>query len=662
MKSIVLNLLTVSFFMCSCILFSQEKKSTQRTSQPSPNGIIRCLSDEYNAELLKKHPNMMGSPAFEKKLQNIIKDRKTSKLQSINGVTLVRIPVVVHVIHNGTAMGTGANISDAQVLSQIQVLNEDYRRILNTNGYNTHDDGADTNIEFFLAKESPDGCTTTGIERYDLSNISTTWSSDTNGNIELTLKPMTIWDSSKYLNMWTVTFDPVSNSDLLGYAQGPGGPSETDGVVMGYQYFGSNDAPGVTIPGDYNLGRTTTHEVGHFLGLFHTFQSGCADGDFCDDTPATAQENYGCPIDQDSCPVGNGDGVFDMVENYMDYTDDSCMNIFTIDQSARMDGVLSGARQSLADSTVPDELPSVIYDSSIKILDLNLDSCTSSLTPEIELTNYGTITLTSATISYNLNNGTPIIHNWSGSLIEGASQIITLQSLSTPSGSNDFNVAVSQSNTDLRTCNDTDSGNFVGVNYASAVTINLTLNTDSYADETSWEFGPIGNPTLYTSPEYDNSNNDKTYDYVFNVSPNECYTFKIIDAYGDGLCCAKNGGEGSYELRTNDDTLIRIGGLFGYSESTEISTTTLSVDNYFMENDISLYPNPTSTDITIKVSTINDLPNNIQVYNILGQNLLSKRISTAEDLKINASNLSKGMYFIRITKDYASITLPFIKK
>jgi hypothetical protein len=658
MKSIVLNLLTVSFFMCSCILFSQEKKSTQRTSQPSPNGIIRCLSDEYNAELLKKHPNMMGSPVFEKKLQNNINDRKTFKLQSTSGATLVRIPIVVHVIHNGTAIGVGANISDAQVMSQIQVLNEDYRRIFDTNGYNTHEDGTDTNIEFFLAKESPDGCTTTGIERYDFSSIATSW--PVQGITDSALKPMTIWDSSRYMNMWTVTFE---DNTLLGYAQFPDGPTETDGVVINYRNFGSNDDPEVTIPGDYNLGRTTTHEVGHFLGLYHTFQDGCADGDFCDDTPATAQENYGCPIEQDSCPVGAGDGVFDMVENYMDYTDDACMNIFTMDQSLRMDGVLVGSRSSLANSTVSDiGLPSVSYDASIKIMNLKLDPCANSFTPEIRLTNYGTITLTSATISYNLNNGTPIIHNWSGSLIEGASQIITLQSLSTPSGSNDFNVAVSQTNTDQRTCNDSDSETFIGASYDSTTQIHLTLVTDSYASETSWEFIRESDNNTIASPIYKNPDNDKTFNYAFDVVPNDCYTFIIYDSFGDGLCCAQNNGEGSFELRTDDDTLIRIGGIFGYSESTVISTTTLSVDNYFITNDISLYPNPTSTDLTIKLRTINDLPTHVQVYNILGQNILSKRISTAEDLKINASNLSKGMYFIRITKDYASITLTFIKK
>ena len=644
--------------MCSCILFSQEKKSTQRTSQPSPNGIYRCGSDKYNAELLKKYPNMMGSSSFEKKLQNIFKTPEVLKLQSNNGATLVRIPVVVHVIHNGTAIGTGANISDAQVMSQIQVLNEDYRKIAGTRGENSNPVGADTNIEFFLAREDADCNPTTGIERLNLSSISTTWDGP-GGNIDAILKPMTIWDPSLYMNMWTVT---LSDNTLLGYAQYPGGPAETDGVVMGYQYFGSNDAVGVNLNSSapYDLGRTTTHEVGHFLGLYHTFEGGCADGDFCADTPATAQENYNCPIGQDSCPVGTGDGILDMIENYMDYTDDACMNIFTNDQSARMDGVLSGTRLSLANSTVTDTaLPSVSYDASIKIMDLNLDPCTASLTPAIRLANYGTVTLTSATISYDLNNGTPNIINWTGFLLGGESVIINLPSMVLTSGSNTFNSSVSQSNTDQRTCNDEDNETFIGASYDSTTQVRLTLKTDDFAEETSWEFRDSSN-SLLDSDSYNPSDSNKTFNYTFNVVSNECYTFTIFDDFSDGICCEY--GNGSYELRTDDNTLIKSGSVFGAEESTVISTSTLSVDNYFITNDISLYPNPTSTDLTIKVRTINDLPTNIQVYNMLGQNLLSKRISTAEDLKIRTYNLSKGMYFIKISKDHASITLPFIKK
>ncbi len=652
-----LNLLMVSFFMCSGILFAQEKKPIHRKAQPSPNGIFRCLSDEYNAELLKKYPNMMGGSEFEKKLQTTIKAHKTSKLQSTSGATLVRIPVVVHVIHNGTAIGAGANISDAQVLSQIQVLNEDYRKIAGTRGENSHPDGSDTNIEFYLAREDPDCNPTTGIVRYNLSGIATSWPSF--GITDSSLKPMTIWDSSRYLNMWTVTF--TDNTDL-GYAQYPGGPTDTDGVVMGYKYFGSNDATGVNLDSSipYDLGRTTSHEVGHYLGLYHTFEGGCNGvGDEVTDTPPVKQANFDCPVGADSCPTVP-DGILDMIENYMDYTDDACMNIFTNGQNTRMDGVLSGTRLSLANSTVSDTaLPSVSYDGSIKIMNLNLDPCIGSFTPEIKLANYGTVTLTSATIAYDLNNGTPVIINWTGSLAEGASEIINLPNMSTPTGNNDFNISVSQSNSDQRNCNDIDIEAFIGASYESTTQVHLTLATDDYGEETSWEFKNSSNTILY-SHNYNNPDDNKTFNYAFNVVPNECYTFTISDSADDGICCLY--GNGSYVLKTDDNTVIKSGGVFGASESTVISTTTLSVGNYFITNDVSLFPNPTTTELTIKVRTINDLPNNFQIFNMLGQIIMTKQILNTEDLKTQTSAFSKGMYFIRITKDNASVTLPFIKK
>jgi hypothetical protein len=454
-----------------------------------------------------------------------------------------------------------------------------------------------------------------------------------------------------------VTFtDPT----YLGYGQFPGGPADTDGVVMDYHYFGSNDAPGVNLDSSapYDLGRTTTHEVGHFLGLLHTFEGGCIGvGDGVADTPAVKEANFNCPTGIDSCPADPG---LDMIENYMDYTDDACMNIFTIGQSERMDAVLSGERLSLANSTVPDtSLPSVSYDGSIKIMDVNLDPCTSSFTPQIKLANYGTVTLTTATITYDLNNGTPENFNWSGFLLEGESEIFNLPSMVTPTGSNNFNIAVSLSNTDQRNCNDNDSENFIGASYESTTIVRLNLTTDDYAEETSWEFIDSNNNILY-SHTYNPSNSGKSFNYDFNVVPNECYTFTIFDEFQDGICCQY--GNGSYELRTDDNTLIRSGGVFGASESTVISTTALSVNDYFYSNDISLYPNPTNSDLTIRVRTINDLPNTVQIFNMLGQNMLFKRITNTEDLKIETSNFSKGMYFIKIAKDNASITLPFIKK
>ncbi|RIV73783.1 zinc metalloprotease [Flagellimonas aequoris] len=262
--------------------------------------------------------------------------------------TIYKIPVVVHVVHNGEAVGSGANISYAQIQSQIEVLNEDFRRRIGSNGFNENEAGADTLIEFFLATEDPNGSALEepGIDRVDGGRSE--WPKGFLRNpIETSLKPFTIWDPEKYFNIWTVNFGGFASRDLLGYAQFPdesdlpglnvdNGPDNTDGIVIGYKYFGSSEKgnfPDLIAP--YDLGRTTTHEVGHWLGLRHIWGDGdCTYDDYCLDTPLSAEPSYGCPVDKITCTE------LEMTENYMDYTDDGCMNTFTLNQMDRMHTVL----------------------------------------------------------------------------------------------------------------------------------------------------------------------------------------------------------------------------------------------------------------------------------------------------------------------------------
>ncbi|MCT4582289.1 MAG: PKD domain-containing protein [Flavobacteriales bacterium] len=329
------------------------------TSQHHPHlhhhkGIVRCATVEYDQIRRNENAKVGSQLEFEAWLQQEIKAYKQQK----SGIKLpvLTIPVVVHVIHNGDAVGSGENITDAQVLSQIQVLNEDFRKMANSRGYNTNPVGADVEIEFCLASIDPNGNTTNGIDRVNMGQ--TSW--DRNA-IESTLKPQTIWDPNNYLNMWTCRFGG-SASSLLGYAQFPdnsglsglnpsGGSANTDGVVMNYNAFGTADLDdgSFVLNPTYNLGRTTTHEVGHWLGLRHIWGDGnCSQDDYCNDTPLAGAANYGCPTGSSSC------SSVDMIENYMDYTDDACMNIFTEDQKARIRTVLSVCprRASLTTSTV----------------------------------------------------------------------------------------------------------------------------------------------------------------------------------------------------------------------------------------------------------------------------------------------------------------------
>ncbi|MBT8195482.1 MAG: PKD domain-containing protein, partial [Bacteroidia bacterium] len=247
-------------------------------------------------------------------------------LNAENAGTSKIIPVVVHVIHEYGP----ENISKAQILDQIRILNEDFRRT-NADTVNTPSAflpvAADCNIEFKLATIDPNGNCTDGIVRV--------YSPLTNSSIAdgAMVKALSRWPNDKYLNYWVVR---TITGGILGYATFPGGNDNVDGIVCGHNYTGSI---GTAFFGAYNLGRTATHEVGHWLSLRHIWgDSNCGD-DLVADTPTAAGSNFGClTYPHVSCNNGpNGD----MFMNYMDYSDDVCFNIFTSGQSARMNATLN---------------------------------------------------------------------------------------------------------------------------------------------------------------------------------------------------------------------------------------------------------------------------------------------------------------------------------
>ncbi|WP_054852229.1 immunoglobulin-like domain-containing protein [Olleya sp. ITB9] len=246
--------------------------------------------------------------------------------------SIITIPVVIHVLYRNST----ENISEAQIQSQLDVLNEDFRRT-NPDADNAWSQAADTEIQFCLSTVDPNGNATTGITRKQVTRQDWGTSDDMKRSSTGGVNP---WDTSEYLNMWIVPLMTSQGGTILGYAQFPGGSAATDGVVMGYNYFGR--VGNVSAP--FDGGRTTTHEVGHYLNLRHIWGDSNCGNDFVSDTPTHQTSNGGCPIGQVSC------GSTDMVQNYMDYTNDSCMNLFTQGQKARMRAVLEagGVRRSLA--------------------------------------------------------------------------------------------------------------------------------------------------------------------------------------------------------------------------------------------------------------------------------------------------------------------------
>jgi hypothetical protein len=236
------------------------------------------------------------------------------------------IPVVVHIIYfNGTQ-----NISEDQVNSQIEALNQNFNKEnadIATVPTAFQPFAAKTNIRFMLAKVDPEGRATNGITRKK-SSIAR-WTDDDNIKHEM-YGGVDAWDSRYYLNIW------VSNlsSDLLGYASFPGAPADVDGVVIRSDIFGTR---GIAGGGSFNKGRTTVHEVGHWLNLIHLWGDVDCGSDEVEDTPPQHSYNRGCPAFpklNKYCPAENRDG--EMFMNFMDFSDDACMKMFTIGQSQRM--------------------------------------------------------------------------------------------------------------------------------------------------------------------------------------------------------------------------------------------------------------------------------------------------------------------------------------
>ena len=256
--------------------------------------------------------------------------------------TIYTLPVVVHIIHSGEEIGTGYNLSKERIINQLKTLNGDFRKKVGTLGYNTHPLGTDAKIEFKLAEINPNGKPTDGITRVDFNDVII----DTNGGWLFDDLPYYgYWDRKSYINIWVYPFKPniVLGQSSVPFVDLPGlndaDPDGTTGILITTPHFGVSE-----VASESNLGRTLTHEMGHFLGLEHlwgkTENANCTSyDDYCNDTPSVARRTGGCG----GVPIISCIGETVLTQNYMDYTKDSCMNMFTKDQVIRMRYVLKNS-------------------------------------------------------------------------------------------------------------------------------------------------------------------------------------------------------------------------------------------------------------------------------------------------------------------------------
>ena len=680
-------LLTVVCLIIVSNTYSQNKDNSNRkvfdrkvmpsTLNPT-DGRIRCVTTEYEQFLQEKNPKRMSSTQFEKWLTPLVAKQKIARANAKTTGTVIIIPVVVHVIYSDQAIGVAPNIVDAQVESQITVLNQDFRKMFGTPGYNTNPVGADTEIQFVLAKVDPYGNPTNGIDRKSFCQEA--WA-DT--EIESTLKPATIWDPTQYLNMWTLKF---TDSDLLGYAQFPdasglpgldpsGGTATTDGVVSSYDVFGSktfDTNSTFLLDVKYNKGRTMSHEVGHWLGLIHIWGDETCGTDYCADTPTHHEANYDCPtkipLSCDPTPVN------EMIQNYMDYTDDICMNIFTLNQKDRITTIINNAarRSSLKTSTKGTAIPLVGNDAEVKLeKNCTTSSCNSSanlITQKITIYNRGSNNLTSASLIYSVNGGNATTYNWTGNLATNASASFNITFNASANGTITVSIISANGTTDGRASNNNASTTFTlpaalqNFTYTNFI---FRLQRDLWGSETAWNLKDNSGTILYSSSKYTDKDELPlpqliTQEWI--LANNKCYTFTITDTQGDGICCGDS-GDGYYDIKTNNGEItVKYGTNFGASDTITFTTDTLGIYIPKSIDDVYIYPNPSKENLTIYLPEGFGLPDNYTITNSLGQVVIDKKITKYPDVAINTNSLSAGVYFIKITKDEQTKTLKFIKE
>lgn len=549
---------------------------------------------------------------FETWVQNITPSQ--SKFSGGQIQSVFNIPVIVHVIHNNEAINSttatsGGNLSTAQILSQIAVLNNDY------NGMN-----ADTSLipsafkpvqgkfqfNFCLAVVNPTGgvLATPGIDRIDRNTKGWTAPPYSMTYIDATIKPNSIWDPTRYMNMWVcgisggilgyATFPNPGTSGLSGLSA-PYGSTTTDGLVMLNTAFGNVGTAAASAP--YNLGRTATHEIGHWLGLRHIWGDNgqCGATDYCNDTPpqrggtsSPAGCNYGCPtypLNANTCTLSGQSNINgDMFMNYMDYTNDACMYMFTKDQKVRAQLIMTNSpmRASLLTSTVCNT-PTVTNEIGILYVTnptySQVINCQSSVTPSVMLFNFGSNTITSATFSYNLNGTGTQTMSWTGTIVPSGSVNVTMPSLNgLMNGNYIYNVGVYAPNggSDPYLTNNINNQYFsiagqVSVNVSSGATVCpgncATLTASGSASAYTWMPGSISTSAAVLCPTIPTI-------YTVTASNGTCVATKTVNvAVSSGLSVLVN----TMSVCSGNSAVLTASGATSYTWSTGATTSSIIV-------------------------------------------------------------------------------------
>jgi hypothetical protein len=560
---------------------------------------------------------------------------------------VITIPVVVHVVYNTTAQ----NISDAQIASQITILNNDFRK-LNADASLIPSIftgvSADCEINFCMAQRTPSGAATNGIVR--VSTTSTSFvdddrvkSSSTGGS--------TAWDATKYLNIWVCNL----GSGLLGYAQFPGGPTSTDGVVCTFTAFGNTG----TAAAPFNKGRTATHEVGHWLNLRHIWGDATCGSDFVSDTPPHNAANYGCPT-YPHLSTCTGTPT-EMTMNYMDYTDDACMYMYTAGQKSRMQALFAtgGSRVGIATSlgctppttggtcATPTGLSAGSITSSGATLSWGAVSGATSYNVQYKLSSSSTWTTTSSTSTSIVLTGL------------SASSTYNYQIQAVCSSTGTYSTASSFTTLAATTTCGTDSyepNNTITAYKTLSVNVNRTA-----------KICPIGDEDWYRFATTSTSRNFKV---DLTTLPAD-YDLFVYNSSGTLIGSSELGGTSSETYKLNGGTVgnyyvrvIGYGGVFNATSNYTIrvtrSNSTLRgteegeeiapLDEVF--DGVVVFPNPAVDKVIINYfATVSKDNVNLAIYDMTGKIVHTDLFSTTEGLNqldINTNAYNNGMYMVVI--------------
>lgn len=676
------KLFTTALLTAATVFAASAQEKKEEKGGRDEHGHGRSCGSPTVEQMLQADPN-----AWEK-IQRLEEHTQRFSANYLNakGVkqqkAVVIIPVVVHVVYNTAAQ----NISDAQIQSQIDVLNADFRK-LNADRTNVpaafQGVAADMEIQFQMATRTPAGAATNGIVRKSTTKAFFEYGGgDVNGVFvkQSSQGGSDAWNPTQYLNMWVCNFGGAS-SDLLGYATFPTDAGTfKDGVVMGYKFFGVNP----TLGGVFGYGRTATHEVGHWLNLRHIWGDANCGNDQVSDTPTQQTSNGGCPtFPKRTCGnTTNGD----MFMNYMDYVNDQCMNMFTLGQKARAQALFAagGARVSLLTS------PGLGGGTTTCAAPASLAS--SAITATSATVSWGAASgATSYTAQYKASTST----TWLNATVSGTSSSITGLTAGVTynfqvrtncsSGASAFSATTfttSGGTTTPTYC--ASKGNSVADEWIASV--KLARGTTTLFTNTSGKNAGYGNFTATTYNALRGSAHTITATtgwtstayaegWAVWIDYNRDGTFASTELVYSRAAGTAATATGTFTIPTTATlgtvrmrVSMKYNGIptacetfsYGEVEDYTLNITTSTAREAVVETEntnsfdtgMNVYPNPTNTDATLSYFFANPTEEaTISIFNLQGQEFAKRTLKNVEgqvNHTINTSELSAGMYIVTL--------------